>query len=333
MEKTYQNFLVFIPLTWGVGYIIRATDEILAKSLNIISQTNVLWIECDSHLIIPAISYSHSNSNLNIVGSKLTLNNTCAILKSKDSWENWHYSNSFKINKITNQVPAVVNTFGPLTIFINNKNLFLIPPDLSIVQSNSTPKYSWFVVYCSSRIDLINRIEYSKENDLFYLLLQSSSAGTWQLTILISDSEDNSSEILVEVFIKRWASINWLECTDQYQSNWTKWDRSFVLKSDGAWLQNTDYYPTYSTTLDWIWGVIVMLSIIIQILLSFKYGLKLLVSCEYAQLIIIYVASWYNNQNLLEFISWIQFTKMDFAFIIKFDYFYQFYSLVSIFIK
>ena len=208
-----------IPSFEFINDIGLTNRDIIQININISSHSEVSVIEWNSKSLINGVHLSQNNSLLNINGSELLSDKIWAKLKSDDSWGNTYYSNGFNITKTFDHLIAVSNTFGPLQIFTNKQELFLIPKDLFFVESSKNMKYAWNIVNCSVIIDLVATLQCSIDKNNEYLYLFSTTPGNWQLTISIQDLNNNISEILADVIVKNWASKDWIECTSELRQD------------------------------------------------------------------------------------------------------------------
>ena len=96
--------------------------------------------------------------------------------------------------------PTVTNTFGPLTLFVDDEKLFLIPHDLFTSTSNLT--YSLFVISCTTDPYLKSYIQNSTKFDELYLYVFGDKAKSCQLSITATDLMSQTAQAIVEVTIK-----------------------------------------------------------------------------------------------------------------------------------
>ena len=90
----------------------------------------------------------------------------------------------------------------------------------------------------------------------------------------------------------------------------------FTLQSSGICLQTNNPFSFAGLDFYSILGLITWIIIVIQLIASFKLKHLSLLPISYSQTILIFLCSDENlNQNILSYISWIQWTKLNFGFI------------------
>ena len=291
-------------------------NEVTEKHLNNQSSSNDIYaVDWTSNLTIAWIKYEKQNSTLQLMPTDINVVNQCVKLSSADSCNNKKYSNEFLITiKHSLNPPAIGNTFGPLNVYTGESKLFLISNDLFISDSQFQLQYAVSVLSCSVKSILFTNISKSDKDGRFYLYIQSFDAKTCLIIISATDSNNQSTETIVQVNALSWASKDWLECRSQYQSDWVKCKDNYKLGVDGVWYRNAIYFPSSVNSLYDIWGLIILVSLLINIVLSLIIGLRSLYLVEFAHTIIIFIAS-SLNQILIKLTSWFQIIKFDFGFI------------------
>ena len=280
------------------------------------SSNDIYAVDWTSNLTIAWIKYEKQNSTLQLMPFYINIVSQCAKLSSADSCNNKQYSNEFLITIKYSLTPlAIGNTFGPLNVYTGESKLFLIPNDLFISDSQSSLQYAVSVLSWSVKSILFTNIAKSDKDGRYYLHIQSLDPKTCSIIISATDSNNQSVETIVQVNALNWASKDWLECRSQYQSDWAKCKENYKLGVDGVWYRNAIYFPSSVNSLYDIWGLIILVSLLINIILILIIGLKSLYLVEFAHTIIIFIASSTLNQGLIKLISWFQIIKFDFGFI------------------
>ena len=144
--------------------------------------------------------YFDQKSSALIINSSNNMKTQCAKLLSNDSWQNKVYSNEFTIfmNRTTAHPPILANIFGPLKIYSGQSMLFLIPEDLFISAMGSHLEYSVEVLNWTKSTVLHVNITSSKLNNSTVLYLQSNDPKTCFITLIATDSNNQSAETIVE---------------------------------------------------------------------------------------------------------------------------------------
>ena len=179
-------------------------------------------------------------------------------------------------------------------------------------------QYAVSVLSWSIKSKLFTNIAKSDKDGRFYLYIQSLDTKTCFIIMSATDSNNQFAETIVQVNALSWASKDWLECKSQYQSDWVKCKENYKLGVYGVWYRNTIYFPSSVNSLYDIWGLIILASLSINIILILIIGLRSLYLVEFAHTIIIFIASASLNQGLIKLVSWFQIFKFDFGFIDQF---------------
>ena len=260
------------------------TTEICLNNQSSINDINA--VDWTSNLTIAWIKYEKQNSTLRLMPFSMNIFNQCAKLSSIDSCQNKQYSNEFVITiKHSLTPPAIGNTFGPLNVYAGESKLFLVPDDLFTSDQLFSLQYAASVLSWSVKSILITNITKSEKDELFYLYIQSLDAKTCLVIINVTDSNNQSAETIVQVNALNWASKDWLECKSQYQSDWVKCKENYKLGVDGVWYRNAIYFPSSVNSLYDIWGLIILVSLSINIILILIIGLRSLYLVEFAHTI------------------------------------------------
>ena len=151
------------------------------------------------------------------------------------------------------------------------------------------------------------------------MYLQSNNPKIYFITLIATDSNNQSAETIVEVDALNWASKDCIQWKSEYQADWVKCRTNYVLGSAGVCLWNTVYFSDSLDNLFDIWGLVILIWLTINLLLIVFIEIRSLSSIEFAHTIIIFAVSLSNqNKNLMRLITWMQIFKLDFGFI---DYF------------
>ena len=148
------------------------------------------------------------------------------------------------------------------------------------------------------------------------MLIKAYNSGSWQISIYTNNTFCQTSEVLVDVTVKRWASKTCYQCKGPYDIDWLQWIDGLVLDSNGSWLPKTNKIPSSNSGIYWIWGMITMIITLFYLALSLIYGRVMLEPILHLQTFIIYatltfILSDNTDVNLQEYLSWIQFAKLD----------------------
>ena len=291
-------------------------NEVTEKHLNNQSSSNDIYaVDWTSNLTIAWIKYEKQNSTLQLMPSDINVVNQCVKLSSVDSCKIKRNSNEFFIIiKYSSTPPAIGNTFGPLNVYTGESKLFLIPNDLFISDSQFPLQYAVSVLSCSVKSILFTNIAKSDKDGRFYMYILSLDPKTCSIIISATDSNNQSAETIVQVNVLNWASKDWLECRSQFQSDWVKCKENYKIGVDGVWFRNTIYFSYLANSLYDIWGLIILTSLSISLIIVLIIGIRSLYLIEYSHTVIIFIAS-SSNQGLIKLISWFQIFKFDFGFL------------------
>ena len=314
------NFTVIVQpvLTPVFGKINDASFN--RRNINIIKidykgSSTVAPIDCSNGAKIYWINFNSTSNELIINAKYLNLVNQWVMLKTYDSWSNLIYSNNFTLTFIDSIPLHIGNEFGPLVIFKGEKALFLISQDLFV---SSDPKSLQILVYIlrwSVSSNLKAYVFYSDQQENYYLYLNSNTTNLWDLSLSATDSSEQVVEVLFKLNVISWASKDWLKCKNNLQSGWTEWVENYVLDSSGAWLWSSTYFQPLSNEFFNICGFIVLLNLVINLIMILKFEISVLQSLEFAQTLIIFILNTNTNQNMIQFWSWFQVSKLDLGFL------------------
>ena len=183
-------------------------------------------------------------------------------------------------------------------------------------KSNSKLEYSVSVLTWSIHSPLTVEIKGTDFDDNHYLYVFSNESKSCMISIKAEDNYHQSSEIYLDVIAISWASKDWTSWRNEYQSGWIKWKPNYILDDSGLWILNKFYYPDSINSIFDIWGIITLICLVIQLIISIRIGFNALLPVEFSQTILIMlVLSSLNDANLNQYASWIQFFKFDFGFL------------------
>ena len=188
------------PIFVSIDNIIVSLGVVSQVSINVSSSTEIVAVNCTNNQTLSWISISNNGSVMNINATNIVEQNTWVKLISYDTCDNKYESNSFSVNLKIIHPPTVTNTFGPLTLFVGDDKLFLIPHDLFTSSSNLT--YSLSVISCTTDPYLKSYIQNSTKFDGLYLFVFGDKSKSCQLSITATDLMSQTAQAIVEVTIK-----------------------------------------------------------------------------------------------------------------------------------
>ena len=125
-----------------------------------------------------------------------------------------------------------------------------------------------------------------------------------------------SSEVLVDIVVLKWASQDCTKCKGPYQNDWLQWIQGYDLNSEGAWTASVSYFPNTNLVFFSVLGIFSWVSCVISVLLSIKYGRMMLEPIVHVQSVMMLVLSSNSVEEYwIEYLSWVQYIKFDFGFI------------------
>ena len=206
-QNAWTKYNLTVDVDQNVKPIFETIDNTIVSlgvvskvSINVSSSTEIIAANCTDNQTLPWISFSNNGSVMNINTTNIVKQNTWVKLISYDTCGNKYESNSFSVNLKIMHPPTVTNTFGPLTLFVDDEKLFLIPHDLFTSTSNLT--YSLFVISCTTDPYLKSYIQNSTKFDELYLYVFGDKAKSCQLSITATDLMSQTAQAIVEVTIK-----------------------------------------------------------------------------------------------------------------------------------
>ena len=298
---------------------VSVSDGILYEfNIKVASKYKVDAVEWDSNILISWISVTNDYSKMYVYYPSQAEHKKWVKLRSYDSWGNPIYSSLFYIvaQKDYNKPPSRWGSFGPLKVYVGDKSLFLIPNDLFWTKNNSKLEYSVSVLNWSIHSSLTVEIKGTDFDDNHYLYVFSNQSKSCMISIKAEDKDHQSSEIYVNVIVISCASKDWISWTNEYQSGWIKWKLNYILDDSGLWILNKLHYPDSINSIFDVWGIITLICLIIQLIMSIRIGFNALLPVEFSQTILIMFAlSSLNDANLNQYAAWMQFFKLDFGFL------------------
>ena len=83
------------------------------------------------------------------------------------------------------------------------------------------------------------------------------------------------------------SSVNWIKCDGPYQFQCTEWESMYELEDNETWLRTIEYFNFKRLNFFKIWGIIILLSFVMHIILSLLLGRNLINSILNIQIIIV----------------------------------------------
>ena len=211
----------------------------------------------------------------------------------------------------------VLNTLGPIYVYPNYYNEVQIPNDLFINSSSTTHSFqvnNW--IDNSAKVGL--RISVGEEGSIVLFVKAFDNKGC-KISITFYTSYCQSSEVLVDVVVLKWASQDCTKCKGPYQNDWLQWTQGYELSDDGVCIATANYFPYTSLTFFSILGIFSWIVCIISVSLSIKYGRMMLEPIVHIQSVMMLVLSSNSvGEYWIEYLSWIQYFKFDFGLISSF---------------
>ena len=211
----------------------------------------------------------------------------------------------------------VLNSLGPIYVYPNYYTEVQIPRDLFKNTDNPTQKFlvnNW--IDNSANIGLRVSDEEGGDKVLFVEAFENKGC---KISISFYSSYCQSSEVLVDVVVLKWASQDCTKCKGPYQNDWLQWKQGYELSSDGVCTASVSYFPCTSLTFFSILGIFSWIACTISVLLSIKYGRMMLEPIVHIQSVIMLVLSSNSvGEYWIEYLSWIQYFKFDFGLISSF---------------
>ena len=206
-QNAWTKYNLTVDVDQNVKPVFGSIDNIIVNlgvegqvSINVSSNKEIIAVNCTDNQTLLWINFSNNGSVMNISATNMTEQNTWVKLISYDTCGNKYESNSFRVILKKMHPPTVTNTFGPLTLFVGDEKLFLIPHDLFTSSSNLT--YSLSVISCTTDQYLKSYIQNSTKFDGLYLYVFGDKAKSCQLSITATNLMNQTVQVIVEVTIK-----------------------------------------------------------------------------------------------------------------------------------
>ena len=209
------------------------------------------------------------------------------------------------------------NTFGPLIIYQGETILFDIPDDLFHDFDGDKLTLDAYLISWSSLDKIIFKIPSNSLNDTKSVFVSSNFPMEWNATISAIDPFNQTAELTFEVKVNNCSSKLWSKCHGIYEKDWFEWVTNFELQASGAWLFSGGNISTNNFDFYNIAGLIVLITLIIQIMLVFKLGKHSFKPLVNIQSILLFTFSINHEPSsaLLHFFSWLQVSKLDLDFL------------------
>ena len=257
------------------GYINDITISTMKDSIpiEIISTNEALIVDCEMMSIDFIAFYNLDSKSLFVDMSKTKkFKNRWIMIKSTDSCGKPYYSNKFNIIFKISMPPIVTDQFGPLIAYQGNPKLFKIPEDLFYDPNGDKLEFNVYTVSCNSRKQLTFKIPSSLSKYSDSVFVSSDNEITWDGGISATNSYNQSVEAPIQIKVISWSSKLWSKWSGPYEADCFKWIAGFDLQLSGECIVNSEYFHIDNFDFYNINGLIVLISIVIQLLLIFKLG-------------------------------------------------------------
>ena len=207
------------------------------------------------------------------------------------------------------------NSFDIITVYQNYYTEVVIPKYL-FYDLSATLNYSCsnWIYDKSNRI--ATRISTNTTTNVSTLLVKAYGSKGWNITIIGNNSYCQSSEVIVHVNVLSWSSKACFQCKGPTDADWIQCNQGYVLDRSGSWLADISFAPNTDSMFYTIWGIIAMITAIVQIVLSTRYGKDGFELIMHFQTFMMLSLSLDNISSArLEYLSWLQAFKFDFGYI------------------
>ena len=310
------TLLPYLSPQYGDIETISSSDMIDGVALKITSQSFVNAVDWSSGSILSWL-YFNTSSSILMLKDQMPINKIWCKLWSTDLCGRSICSNEFNVTQhhTSHKPPAITNTFGPLTIYVNYKFLFEVPSDL-FYSSDDSLKYSISIPNWNKNYSLTTNLSKHIQTGRYFLYLSSQFVQVWYLYLFATDKYNQITSITVEVIIQICASKDCLKWNGPLQADCTECRYNYKLNAEGQCLQISVYNIENNNDFYSLWGIITMTVLLISVLMSLLFGRKYLLNLSNAQTFLILVF-WTNdvNENLKAFTSWLEFSKLDFGYL------------------
>ena len=142
--------------------------------------------------------------------------------------------------------------------------------------------------------------------------------GKWTYEIVATDELNQTCTIQIDIFVSPWAQTDWIKCSGPAQNNWTLCKSGYEIeKETGAWLQ-ISYLNPFKNTSNLFIKLLVLLNLVLSIvtmILKMPIEVSKLTILTNQMLLISCLFSRSPSNDMLDFLSILQLTKMDLKFL------------------
>ena len=240
-------------------------------------------------------------------------------LTSTDNWNNSIDSNKFNVTINASLPPSQANKVDPINVYQNHYVDVMLPDYLFVNQEGVVSSFDTSDWVNSNDVKVATRITANQDDGSVNLYVKVFGNKGCQISVYTNSLFCQTSEALVDIVVLGCASKEWFECSGPYESDCISCNSGYVLESSGSWVRDVNYLPTTNTKLYWICGLLAMIVALIYVILSFRYGRRMLEPAIHLQsLMMLVLSSDWVSINLVEYLSWIQYFKFDFGFLNSF---------------
>ena len=288
----------------------------ISISIDAQSQPEVDVVDCDSKNQINNAIYNTKTRTVNInFKSYMSCRSMWVQLKSRDSWDQFIFSDKYIIYFDDGLAPAVTNTFGPISVLRGISKLFVIPFDLFTDSQDLTLTLD--ATNCINKSSIYTDIRIIKKNsNENYLFVQSNDTfSSWLFEIYATNVYGRSNQYQAQVNIIQWASKDWIEWTGSFQSDWVKWKDGYTVGDNGVWLLSFSLFSFNQFTIYKILSLIIWFLLFIHLVFIIKLKRLSFHSLFFVQPILIMIFSMQDvSDEMIVFTSYFQWTKLDLSF-------------------
>ena len=301
-----------------------AGTSVSISFMNIISKDiakSNLVIRSNQNFFNSFFYYSQYNQTVTIAKTTNSdLGQTSVVLQLTDSDNTEYQTNELNLTVVLNKPPTVVFNPGKYIFYENSltnvmrfdQSLFIDDDHIKfkinewIINNNKIVSYSLYNPPVQGFISAIN-IYFAKD-----------FIGKWTYEITAIDELNQTCTIQIDVFVSPWAQKDWIICNSEYQIDWIRCQNGFELdKTTGTW-----YFESYSNPFKTSSHLFIKLYVVFIIALSI-IAIMLRAPKEIWQLVVsvnqvLLLGCLFNNSHsndMLDFISILQLTKLDLKFL------------------
>ena len=252
---------------------------------------------------------------LDVWNSNNLFKNYWIQLIAYDSWDYKILSNKFSVTISPFFPPAITDKINQINVYNNYFTEVVIPRNLFYSTYKNLDLYSTSWID-NSNIRIATKIFTNNQTNESSLYVKVYGDTGWNITIVDRNSYCQSSEVVVSINVIGWASKECTQCKGPTDSDWLQCKQGYVLDNSGSCLVDVSYIPTTNYNLFMVWGIISMVTWLIQTLLSFIYDKDSLELVSHLQTVIMLTLSFDSTSPpWIEYLSWIQMFKFDFEFV------------------